>query len=90
MQIIKDMLDHRVRAKWWQLWSNQFALLAGIVGAWVVENQHIVVPWVEQVQQPYRSMLTFLVMAGIPIAIRMAPQMRLARKLAEQETPHES
>jgi predicted Co/Zn/Cd cation transporter (cation efflux family) len=85
MQFFKDILDHRVRARWWQLWSNQFAVAVAVAAAWAVENQHTVMEWVNQIEQPYRSALTFAVFVAIPVTLRMAPQLKLARKLDQEK-----
>lgn len=63
---------------WWRLWSNQLALLVAAAGAWAVENQALVLSWIEAVPQPWRSALTFFVLAVIPISLRMLSQPRLS------------
>lgn len=81
MQFIKDLLDHNTRVRWWQLWSNQLSIAVAVIAAWAVENQETVMVWVDQIQQPYRSILTFAVFVGIPVTLRMTPQLKLQAKI---------
>jgi hypothetical protein len=60
--------------RWWKLWSNQLALLAGATAAWVVDNQATVLDWISDIGQPWRSLLTFAVVAGLPIVVRSIAQ----------------
>ena len=81
----KDLFDPKARAHWLRLWSNQLALLAGAIMAWVVDNQAQVLAYVDSIDQPYRSILTFTVFAVIPILLRSASQPKLAAKAAGQD-----
>lgn len=60
-----------------KMWSNQFALLVGAAAAWAVENQSVVIGYVNEIGQPYRSILTFIVVAGLPILLRSIRQPNL-------------
>lgn len=62
---------------WWKLWSNQFAIIAATAGAWAADNQQLVIGYFHTIPQPWRSLLTFAVMAIIPIWLRMARQKKL-------------
>ena len=66
-------------AVWWRLWSNRLALLVAAGAAWIVENPMEALRWVEALEQPWRSVLTFAVTAGIPILVRMARQPSLEK-----------
>lgn len=77
---LKDIFDPKARANWLRLWSNQLALLFGIIMVWIVENSALVLSWVNQLENPWKGILTFVVMAGVPILIRMLKQPGLADK----------
>ncbi|WP_299327658.1 hypothetical protein [Parasphingopyxis sp.] len=57
-----------------KLWSNWLAVFAASAAAWAVENQAVILAWVETIEQPYRSVLTFFFVAAVPIFIRMLNQ----------------
>lgn len=84
MQKFIDFFDQKALAHWWELRSNQLAVVFAVAMAWAVENQHIVMEWVNQIEQPYRSILTFIVMAGVPIFLRIRNQPRLAAKISQE------
>lgn len=71
---LKDLLDPRCRQHWLRLWSNHLALLAGAAAAWIVENPGTALGFIQHIEQPWRSGLTFLITAGIPIIVRMLKQ----------------
>lgn len=66
-------------AMWWRYWSNRLALLFAAAAAWIVENPTLALQYVEDIPQPWRSILTFAVMAGVPILVRMSRQERLEK-----------
>ena len=66
-------------AGWWRLWSNRLALLVAAAAVWIVDNPDQALGWVEGIPQPWRSVLTFAVTAGIPILVRMTRQPQLEK-----------
>ena len=87
---VKESLQSRLVREgkgWWRYASNQLALLMGVAAGFIVENPTIALGYVEQIPQPWRSLLTFAVTAGIPILVRMARQPKLQAKVCPEETP---
>lgn len=75
----------RLRAqRWWRLWSNQFAVLAGALAAWIADNPQAVLGWIAHIESPWRQILTFFVTAGLPILLRMMRQPKLETRNGKQ------
>lgn len=77
---LKDFFDPRCRRDALKLWSNWLAMVAAAAAAWAVDNQALVLGWVAEIEQPWRSLLTFVVVAVVPITIRMLRQPGLEEK----------
>ena len=63
---------------WWRLWSNRLAIIVAAAATWMVDNPDTVLQWVSTIDQPWRSVLTFTVVAVVPILVRSARQPSLA------------
>ena len=74
---LKDLLDPKCRQHWLRLWSNQLAILFGAAMAFIVENPHIAMGYIDEIPQPWRSIGVFLVTAVVPIIVRIMRQPKL-------------
>lgn len=62
---------------WWRYWSNRLAMLAGVIAVWAVDNRAEVLDYVTALPSPYRQIVTFLLVAVVPIIVRMMRQPKL-------------
>lgn len=69
-----SIFDPKSRQNMFKLWSNWLALIVASAAAWAVENQAVILAWVETIEQPYRSALTFFFVAAVPIIVRTLNQ----------------
>lgn len=65
--------------EWYKMWSNWLAVAAGAAAVWIVDNPTVVLEYAAALPEGIRQVVTFFVVAGIPIAVRIAKQPNLTK-----------